>query len=150
MTRSIAWPAAPKRLSRIAAVARSEALRLVQDRVAISLIALVPLVQIVLFGYAVPDIDVQLLDIAGDLAEERRLFIRLDVARLANGAANGAALGSDRRDGESLRVGGCGSGRLWPSGRWPVTATDEQSQCCGGKFPTCQSVEGRLKSGPAF
>ena len=35
------------------AVARIETLRLMRDRVAISLIALVPAVQIVLFGYAV-------------------------------------------------------------------------------------------------
>ena len=44
---------AARRLRRIIAVARIETLRLVQDRVAISLIALVPAVQIVLFGYAV-------------------------------------------------------------------------------------------------
>ena len=43
---------AARRLRRIIAVARIETLRLVQDRVAISLIALVA-VQIVLFGYAV-------------------------------------------------------------------------------------------------
>ncbi len=41
------------RLRRMIAVARIETLRLVRDRVAISLIALVPAVQIVLFGYAV-------------------------------------------------------------------------------------------------
>ena len=45
--------AAERRLRRIMAVARIETLRLVRDRVAISLIALVPAVQIVLFGYAV-------------------------------------------------------------------------------------------------
>jgi ABC-2 type transport system permease protein len=45
--------AAGRRLRRIVAVARIETLRLVRDRVAISLIALVPAVQIVLFGYAV-------------------------------------------------------------------------------------------------
>ena len=45
--------AAERRLRRIMAVARIETLRMVRDRVAISLIALVPAVQIVLFGYAV-------------------------------------------------------------------------------------------------
>ncbi|MGA8756578.1 MAG: ABC transporter permease [Stellaceae bacterium] len=45
--------AAGWRLRRMIAVARIETLRLVRDRVAISLIALVPAVQIVLFGYAV-------------------------------------------------------------------------------------------------
>jgi ABC-2 type transport system permease protein len=45
--------AARWRLRRMIAVARVETLRLVRDRVAISLIALVPAVQIVLFGYAV-------------------------------------------------------------------------------------------------
>src|SRR5712671_4716980 len=45
--------AAERRLRRIMAVARIETLRLVRDRVAISLIALVPAVQTVLFGYAV-------------------------------------------------------------------------------------------------
>ena len=45
--------AAERRLRRMMAVARIETLRLVRDRVAISLIALVPAVQIVLFGYAV-------------------------------------------------------------------------------------------------
>jgi ABC-2 type transport system permease protein len=44
---------ARRRLGRIAAVARIEALRLARDRVSISLIALVPAVQIALFGYAV-------------------------------------------------------------------------------------------------
>src|SRR5260370_11188069 len=47
------WQAAERRVARMKAVARMEALRLVPDRVAISLIALVPAVQIVLFGYAV-------------------------------------------------------------------------------------------------
>jgi ABC-2 type transport system permease protein len=42
-----------RRLGRMMAVARIETLRLVRDRVAISLIGLVPAVQIVLFGYAV-------------------------------------------------------------------------------------------------
>src|SRR5712671_3642963 len=45
--------AAERRLRRIMAVARIETLRLMRDRVAISLIALAPAVQIVLFGYAV-------------------------------------------------------------------------------------------------
>ena len=45
--------AAERRLRRMMAVARIETLRLVRDRVAISLIALVPAVQIALFGYAV-------------------------------------------------------------------------------------------------
>jgi ABC-2 type transport system permease protein len=44
---------AGRRLGRIVAVARIETLRLIRDRIAISLIALVPAVQIVLFGYAV-------------------------------------------------------------------------------------------------
>jgi ABC-2 type transport system permease protein len=44
---------AGRRLARMMAVARIETLRLVRDRVAISLIALVPAVQILLFGYAV-------------------------------------------------------------------------------------------------
>lgn len=47
------WRPIVRRLRRIAAVARIEALRLVRDRVSISLIALVPAMQIVLFGYAV-------------------------------------------------------------------------------------------------
>ena len=47
------WRAAERRLRRMMAVARIETLRLTRDRVAISLIALVPAVQIVLFGYAV-------------------------------------------------------------------------------------------------
>jgi ABC-2 type transport system permease protein len=47
------WRAAERRFRRMMAVARIETLRLVRDRVAISLIALVPAVQIVLFGYAV-------------------------------------------------------------------------------------------------
>src|ERR1700757_3572174 len=49
----IPWRAAERRLRRMMAVARIETLRLMRDRVAISLIALVPAVQIVLFGYAV-------------------------------------------------------------------------------------------------
>jgi ABC-2 type transport system permease protein len=53
MSRWRAWRAAERRRGRISAVARVETLRLVRDRVAISLIALVPAVQIVLFGYAV-------------------------------------------------------------------------------------------------
>ena len=47
------WRAVERRLRRIIAIARIETLRLTRDRVAISLIALVPVVQIVLFGYAV-------------------------------------------------------------------------------------------------
>jgi ABC-2 type transport system permease protein len=47
------WRAAEWRLRRMMAIARIETLRLVRDRVAISLTALVPAVQIVLFGYAV-------------------------------------------------------------------------------------------------
>ena len=47
------WRVAERRLTRMMAVACIETLRLVRDRVAISLIALVPAVQIVLFGYAV-------------------------------------------------------------------------------------------------
>jgi ABC-2 type transport system permease protein len=57
------WRAVRQRLARIAAVARVETLRLVQDRVAFSLIVLVPAVQIVLFGYAV-DLDPQNIRIA--------------------------------------------------------------------------------------
>jgi hypothetical protein len=53
MTLRIPRWAAEQRLRRIAAVARIETLRLVRDRVAISLIGLVPADQIVLFGYAV-------------------------------------------------------------------------------------------------
>jgi ABC-2 type transport system permease protein len=45
--------AVKRRLRRMMAVARIETLRLARDRVGISLIALVPAVQIVLFGYAV-------------------------------------------------------------------------------------------------
>jgi ABC-2 type transport system permease protein len=53
MTLCTAWRAAELRLRRMMAVARIETLRLMRDRVATSLIALVPAVQIVLFGYAV-------------------------------------------------------------------------------------------------
>src|ERR1700752_4935990 len=53
MTLCTAWRAAERRLRRMMAVARIETLRLMRDRMAISLIALVPAVQIVLFGYAV-------------------------------------------------------------------------------------------------
>jgi ABC-2 type transport system permease protein len=53
MSSRIPWQAAGRRLRRMVAVARVETLRLVRDRVAISLIALVPAVQILLFGYAV-------------------------------------------------------------------------------------------------
>jgi ABC-2 type transport system permease protein len=53
MTLCTAWRAAERRLRRMMAVARIETLRLMRDRVATSLIALVPAVQIVLFGYAV-------------------------------------------------------------------------------------------------
>jgi ABC-2 type transport system permease protein len=45
--------AAERRLRRMMAVARIETMRLVRDRVAISLILVVPAVQIMLFGYAV-------------------------------------------------------------------------------------------------
>ena len=44
---------AGRRLARMMAIARIEAVRLIRDRVAVSLIALVPAVQILLFGYAV-------------------------------------------------------------------------------------------------
>jgi len=53
MKRRIPVRAAERRLRRTMAVARIETLRLIRDRVAISLIALVPAVQIVLFGYAI-------------------------------------------------------------------------------------------------
>jgi ABC-2 type transport system permease protein len=53
MTLCTAWRSAERRLRRMMAVARIETLRLMRDRVATSLIALVPAVQIVLFGYAV-------------------------------------------------------------------------------------------------
>ena len=53
MKRRIPVRAAERRLRRTMAVARIETLRLMRDRVAISLIALVPAVQIVLFGYAI-------------------------------------------------------------------------------------------------
>ena len=53
MSFRIPWRAAGGRLARIIAIARVETLRLLRDRVAASLIALVPAVQILLFGYAV-------------------------------------------------------------------------------------------------
>ena len=53
MKRRIPVRAAERRLRRVMAIARIETLRLMRDRVAISLIALVSVVQIVLFGYAV-------------------------------------------------------------------------------------------------
>jgi ABC-2 type transport system permease protein len=53
MSLRVLWRAAEQRLARVKAVARIETLRLVRDRVAISLIALVPAVQVTLFGYAV-------------------------------------------------------------------------------------------------
>ncbi len=53
MSLHFSWPATERRLARVLAIARIETLRLVRDRVAISLIAMVPAVQIVLFGYAV-------------------------------------------------------------------------------------------------
>jgi ABC-2 type transport system permease protein len=53
MSLRLSWPTTGQRLARMAAIARIETLRLVRDRVAISLIALVPAVQIVLFGYTV-------------------------------------------------------------------------------------------------
>jgi ABC-2 type transport system permease protein len=49
----IPWQTVKRRLARMRAVARIESQRLARDRVALSLIALVPAVQIVLFGYAV-------------------------------------------------------------------------------------------------
>ncbi len=55
------------------AVARIETLRLLRDRVAISLIALVPAVQIALFGYAV-NLDPKNVPIA--IAGSRRFFCR--------------------------------------------------------------------------
>ena len=65
--------AAERRLRRMMAVARIETLRLVRDRVAISLIALVPAVQIVLFGYAVnlapKDIPIAIAGNGGPLVE---------------------------------------------------------------------------------
>ena len=53
MSIRLRWLATERRLARMLAIARIETLRLAQDRVAMSLIALVPAVQIVLFGYAV-------------------------------------------------------------------------------------------------
>ena len=53
MSPQIPWQTVKRRLARMRAVARIESLRLARDRVALSLIALVPAVQIVLFGYAV-------------------------------------------------------------------------------------------------
>ena len=53
MSRFGSWTSARCRIGRMFAVARLETLRLVRDRVAISLIVLVPAVQIALFGYAV-------------------------------------------------------------------------------------------------
>src|SRR5260370_10951010 len=53
MTLRTPWRAAERRLRRMMAIARIETLRLTRDRVAISLIALVPAVQLNLFGYAV-------------------------------------------------------------------------------------------------
>ena len=69
--------AAERRLRRIMAVARIETLRLVRDRVAISLIALVPAVQIVLFGYAV-NLDPRgvPIAIAGEPAEPASRLVR--------------------------------------------------------------------------
>ena len=53
MSLAAPWHAARRRLMRMMAVAGIESSRLAKDRVAISLIALVPAVQILLFGYAV-------------------------------------------------------------------------------------------------
>ena len=53
MSLAAPWHAAGRRLMRMMAVVRIESSRLAKDRVAISLIALVPAVQILLFGYAV-------------------------------------------------------------------------------------------------
>ncbi len=63
MSPRLARPGSGQRLARMMAIARIETLRLVRDRVAISLIALVPAVQIVLFGYAV-DLDPKNVPIA--------------------------------------------------------------------------------------
>ncbi len=69
----IPWRAAERRLRRMMAVARIETLRLVRDRVAISLIAVVPAVQIVLFGYAVnldpKDVPIAIAGSDGSLVE---------------------------------------------------------------------------------
>jgi ABC-2 type transport system permease protein len=65
--------AAERRLRRMMAVARVETLRLLRDRVAISLIAVVPVVQIVLFGYAVnldpKDVPIAIAGSDGSLVE---------------------------------------------------------------------------------
>jgi ABC-2 type transport system permease protein len=53
MSFRVPWRSSARRLARMTAVARIETLRLVRDRVAMSMIALVPTVQILLFGYAV-------------------------------------------------------------------------------------------------
>src|SRR6201993_138391 len=69
----IPWRAAERRLRRMMAVARIETLRLMRDRVAISLIALVPAVQIVLFGYAInldpKDVPITIAGSDGSLVE---------------------------------------------------------------------------------
>jgi ABC-2 type transport system permease protein len=69
----IPWRAAERRLRRMTAVARIETLRLLRDRVAISLIALVPAVQIVLFGYAInldpKDVPIAIAGSDGSLVE---------------------------------------------------------------------------------
>ena len=73
MKRRIPVRAAERRLRRTMAVARIETLRLIRDRVAISLIALVPAVQIVLFGYAVnldpKDVPIAIAGSEGPLVE---------------------------------------------------------------------------------
>src|SRR5258708_29088316 len=53
MSFRVPWRAVGGRLAGIMAIARVETLRLLRDRVAASLIALVPTVQILVFGYAV-------------------------------------------------------------------------------------------------
>jgi ABC-2 type transport system permease protein len=72
--------ATERRLRRMMAVARIETLRLVRDRVAISLIALVPAVQIALFGYAVnldpKDIPIAIAGNGGPLVERAARIAR--------------------------------------------------------------------------
>jgi len=72
--------AAQRRLRRMMAVARIETLRLVRDRVAMSLIALVPAVQIALFGYAVnldpKDIPIAIAGNGGPLVERAARIAR--------------------------------------------------------------------------
>ena len=53
MTTAVRWYRIGGRFARTLAVARVEILHLIHDRTTISLILLVPAIQIVLFGYAV-------------------------------------------------------------------------------------------------